>query len=131
MKTHWYSRKYMMRLPPRSKYSFQMFKVTPFLVLKDLRKLNTTIQLIRSHIELNSLLRLRTLSKDSEPLIATLTINWIIQLRNLQIIIESENMNPEEIKKIPFLIEEMTHNHACTLTLMKTTISLYLRSQNC
>ena len=65
----------MMRLPPRSKYSFQMFKVTPFLVLKDLRKLNTTIQLIRSHIELNSLLRLRTLSKDSEPLIATLTIN--------------------------------------------------------
>ena len=44
----------MMRLPPRSKYSFQMFNVTPFLVLKDLRKLNTTIQLIRSHIELNN-----------------------------------------------------------------------------
>ena len=65
----------MMRLPPRSKSSFQMFKVTPFLVLKDLRKLNTTIQLIRLHIELNSLLRLRTLSKDPEPLFATLTIN--------------------------------------------------------
>ena len=50
---------------------------------------------------------------------------------NLETIIESENMNLEEVKKIQFLIEQMTHNNAYASTTMKTAVSLYLRSRNC
>ena len=50
---------------------------------------------------------------------------------NLETIIESENMNLEEVKKIQFLIEQMTHNNAYASTTMKTAVSLYIRNRNC
>ena len=50
---------------------------------------------------------------------------------NLETIIESENMNLEEVKKTQFLIGQMTHNNAYASTTMKTAVSLYLRSRNC
>ena len=49
---------------------------------------------------------------------------------NLETIIESENMNLEEVKKIQFLIEQMTHNNAYASIRMETAVFLYLRSQN-
>ena len=48
----------------------------------------------------------------------------------MQNIIESEDINPEEVKKIPFLIEEVTRSNAYAPTLTETTVSLYLKSQN-
>ena len=50
---------------------------------------------------------------------------------NLETIIESEIMNLEEVKKIQFLIEQMTHKNAYASAMMKTAVSLYLRSRNC
>ena len=55
-----------------SNFPFKYLKITQFLVLKDLRKLNTATKFIRLHIELISILRLRALSKDLELLIAAL-----------------------------------------------------------
>ena len=49
---------------------------------------------------------------------------------NLETIIESENMNLEEVKKIQFLIEQMTHNNAYASIRMEKAVFLYLRSQN-
>ena len=80
MKTHWFSQKYTVYL---LEWNF------PFLVLKDSRKLNTTIWLIRLHIELNNILTLRALSKDLDFLIATLLKNTA---DNLEGIIKSECM---------------------------------------
>ena len=40
-------------------------------------------------------------------------------------------MKQEEENKIQYLIEQMTHNHSYSPTLMKTAVSLYLRSRNC
>ena len=40
-------------------------------------------------------------------------------------------MNLEEVKKIQFLIDQMTHKNAHATTTMKTAVSLYLRSRNC
>ena len=50
---------------------------------------------------------------------------------NLETIIESENMNLEEVKKIQFLIEQMTHSNAYVSTTMKAVFFFYLRSRNC
>ena len=112
MKTHWFSQKYTVYL---LEWNF------PFLVLKDSRKLNTTIWLIRLHIELNNILTLRALSKDLDFLITTSLKKWKITLITWKVL---PNL------KI-WLIEQMIHSHACAATLMETGVSLYLRSRNC
>ena len=49
----------------------------------------------------------------------------------LESIIKSENINPEEAKNMPLLIEEISQGYANGPTLMKRAVSLYLTSRNC
>ena len=50
---------------------------------------------------------------------------------NLETIIVSENVNLEEVKKIQFLVKQMTRSNAYVSTTMKKVVPLYLRSRNC
>ena len=80
-------------------------------------------QLIRLNIELNNILRL--LSTLSKNVIVTPNRNITDKLKKtadeLENIIKSEKISPEEVKKIQFQIVQMTYSHAY----------LYLRSQSC
>lgn len=79
IKTHWFSQKCTVYLLEWN-FPFKHLKIAPFLVLKELRNFNTTIWLIRLHIELNNILTLRTLSKDLDFIITTLMKNLKIPL---------------------------------------------------
>ena len=72
--------------------------------------------------------------KDFIESLKTASCNITDELKNtadhLEAIIESENMNLEEFKKIQFLIEQKTQGNAHVSTTIKTVVSLYLRNLN-
>ena len=82
--------------------------ITPFLVLKDFRKLNTNIS-FKHRVEQYSLV------KDIIDIFRATNRNITDELKNtaenLEGITECENMNPEKVKMIQFLIEKMIHSH--------------------
>ena len=55
------------------------------------------IQLIPLHIELNKVLRLKTLLKELELQIGTLPMNWKNTADDLESIIKFKNTNSEEV----------------------------------
>ena len=73
--------------------------------------------------------------KDIIKILTTAACNITERLKNvaenLESIIESENRNLENVKRLQFFIEQMTHMHAYTPIMMKLTVSSYLRRQNC
>ena len=98
-------------VPPRSKYSFQIFKGYTISCIKGFTQIKYT-HLVNSSCQVTDIIeRLRTVNCNIKDKLNNTA-------ENLQTIIKSENMNPEEVKNLPFLIEEMTHKHAYVLTFV-------------
>ena len=115
--------------PPSMKFSFQIFKDCTISYFKGFTKIKCLINSFTHRAEQYSQVkdiieRLRTPNRN-------ITDELKNTVDNLQTIIESESMNPEEEKKVQFLIEQMIHSQAYAPTLLKTAVSLYQRSLNC
>lgn len=125
MKIIWLSQKFTVYLLEWN-FLVKYLSITPFLVLKDFRKLNTNIS-FKHRVEQYSLV------KDIIDIFRATNRNITDELKNtaenLEGITECENMNPEKVKMIQFLIEKMIHSHTLYKHWWKR-LSFYIKSRN-